>query len=210
MHDYTSRQLYMANGGNKLYIYKDGFGDNYNATAAEEAAWSIDVVDRALGRIETEENRTSLQFAIEDLLFHKYENTVKLLIDKLKDTSPARRIVFATALWKITGYEKSFEIIRQILAERKSESLDDVFLGLNELKDNTAARNFLIACLDGDDELLHTKAQKTISMWSWSGMTRLKENNLLDLLRPENKDSSSFSAAIEQLKRILTTGDQKE
>ena len=37
---FTSRELYMMNGGNKMYIYKDGFGDVYSASAAEEMKWA--------------------------------------------------------------------------------------------------------------------------------------------------------------------------
>jgi len=35
------------NGGNKLYIHKDGFGDVYSATAAEEAEWAKEVIDQS-------------------------------------------------------------------------------------------------------------------------------------------------------------------
>lgn len=47
MQPFTSKELYMMNGGQKLYIYKDGVGDIYNATATGEAQWARDVVDRA-------------------------------------------------------------------------------------------------------------------------------------------------------------------
>ncbi len=69
----------MMNGGNTLYIYKDGFGDIYHATAAEEAAWSREVVTNALRRIDTETNATNLRFAINDLIFHGYDDVDQLM-----------------------------------------------------------------------------------------------------------------------------------
>jgi hypothetical protein len=64
-----SKELYMMNGGNKLYIYKDGFGDIYNATAEEESEWAKEIISNALARIDVENNLTVLQFAINDLVF---------------------------------------------------------------------------------------------------------------------------------------------
>ena len=59
------------NGGVKFYIHKDGFGDVYNATVAEEAEWAKEVIDRALKRIETDGNATSFKMAVDNLKFHK-------------------------------------------------------------------------------------------------------------------------------------------
>jgi hypothetical protein len=102
---FTSKELYMMNGGNLLYMYKDGFGDVYNATPAEEAEWSKEVVAKALATIDTQENAIELQFAIENLRFHHYPDLKTFLIEKIKDTSPARQEAFATALWDIFTYK---------------------------------------------------------------------------------------------------------
>lgn len=101
MTNFTSRDLYIMNGGNLLYMYKDGFGDVYSATPAEEAEWAKEVVTMALDRINLEENAVVLQAAIENLRFHQYEGLKGLLIEKSNNTSPVRQATFATALWNI-------------------------------------------------------------------------------------------------------------
>lgn len=203
MHDHTSKQLYMDNGGNKIYIYKDGFGDVYSATPEEEARWAKEVVERALTRIETEKNQTVLEFAINDLVFHKFANIEGLLIKMMQDTSPGRQIAFASALWKIARHQKSFDIIMQNLQQHRDECLDNVFSSLINFKYNEAAQKFLVACLEGTDEVLHAKAQITIGMWSYTGMSILRDDNLLGLLKFENKQTDAFTKAIAELKQIF-------
>jgi len=86
------------NGGNKLYIYKDGFGDVYNATAEEEAEWSQLVVNKALHTLETEENAVNLRFAIDNLKFHNYNGWQDLVTRLMKNTTSTRKKAFADAL----------------------------------------------------------------------------------------------------------------
>lgn len=201
MPQYTSKELYMMNGGNTLYIYKDGFGDIYNATAEEEALWSREVVANALAQIDKETNATNLRFAINDLIFHGYKDVDRLLLDKLQDTSPARTIVFATLLWTMKGYEKSFGIIYQLFLNYRNHCLDDVFHALADFRNNTAARNFLLECLRGDDAQLQAKAHTTLTVWSYSGMPELRAAGLLDALR--SKDERTFQSGILQLRQVL-------
>lgn len=103
---FSSKELYMMNGGNKLYIYKDGFGDDYHATAAEEAEWSKEVVANALAVIDSTENAINLQFAIENLRFHEYPALKEFLLQKMEGTSPVRQAAFAKALLDIYQYKK--------------------------------------------------------------------------------------------------------
>lgn len=98
---FSSKELYMMNGGDKLYIYKDGFADIYNATEAEEEAWKLEYIANTLLKIDNETNGVILKFAIESLLFHNYPDLKKLLLDKLKDASSERKSVFESALSKI-------------------------------------------------------------------------------------------------------------
>lgn len=205
MQAFTSKELYMMNGGNKLYIYKDGFGDVYNATPAEEAEWAVEVVENALNRLEPETNTTVLKLLVESLSFHKYEGLESLLIEKIKHTTPSKQIAFAASLWNISKYEKSFGIIKQNLLQHRAECVNDAFWALNDLKKNAEAKQFIVECLEGDDEELSAKAQMTITMWSYSGIPQLRQNNLSELLKPENKNSVTFKPAIEELKKILFT-----
>jgi arabinogalactan endo-1,4-beta-galactosidase len=100
MNRFTSKELYMMNGGQKLYIYKDGFGDIYEATVAEEEAWKQEYIADTLVQIDNETNNVVLSFAIEGLRFHKYPALNALLLSKINDVncSPERKVVFETAL----------------------------------------------------------------------------------------------------------------
>lgn len=57
--------------------------------------------------------------------------------------------------------------------------------------------------MQGTDVILLKKAQVTINMWAYSGLPQLRDNHLLELLKPENKSNTTFHSAVEQLERIL-------
>ncbi len=101
---FTSKELYIMNGGNKTYIGKDGYADVYSATADEEKEWAKEIIAKALETLNKEENSVTLQFAIENLRFHEYDGLNELLINKMRDTNPARRKVFADAIAGIRCY----------------------------------------------------------------------------------------------------------
>ncbi|OBX25835.1 hypothetical protein LX77_03111 [Gelidibacter algens] len=203
MYNLTSKELYLANSGQKLYIYKDGFGDVYNATPEEEAEWAKEVVAKNLVKNQTETNSTSLQFAIEALQYHKYPELEDLLLQSLEHTTAVWQIVFASALWTMVNNQQSFDIIYQNLLQHRVDCLNDVFLGLGDFKNHNGARRFVIKCLEGDDDELAVKANVTLSIWAWSGLPELRENKLLDMLQPEHKQQPTFKPAIEQLKQLL-------
>jgi hypothetical protein len=202
MSPFSSKELYLMNGGNKTYIYKDGFGDVYKATPAEEAEWAQEVIERALAVIDSNVNPASFSGAIDSLLFHNYPSLEALLIKKMEDANPLRQVLFATALWRIYQYEKSFYILLYHV-QHTSECLTDIFLGLGDFRNNIGAKKFILACMEGDDDILSAKANMTINMWAYSGIPALRENSLLETLRPENKNEECFKTAIKQLKQIL-------
>ncbi len=203
MYDLTSKELYLANSGQKLYIYKDGFGDVYKATPEEEAEWAKEVVAINVAKIQNDNNRVSLQFAIEALQYHKYAGLEDLLLKSLQNTTAPRQIVFAAALWNMVSNQQSFDIIYQNLLLHRSECLSDVFLGLGDFKNHEGAKRFIVKCLEGDDDELSVKAHVTLSTWAWSGMPALRENKLLETLQPENKNQPVYKQAVAQLKQIF-------
>ena len=203
MATFSSKELFLMNGGNKQYIHRDGFGDVYHATASEEEEWTKEIVANAVARIETEDNATVVKFAIENLRFHNYTGLETLLVTKILEDGPVRQVIFATALWNLYKYPDSFEIIYRNLQQYRHQCLNTVFLSLDDFKNNDSARNFLLTCLKGNDGLLHTKAHMTISMWAYTGMPLLRENNLLDRLKIENKNEPSFKTAIELLEEVF-------
>lgn len=203
MNNLTSKELYLANGGQKLFIYKDGFGDVYKATPAEEAEWALEVVVKNLLKIQTENNRTNLQFAIEALQYHKYAGLEDLLLKSLENTTAPRQIVFAAALWNMVSNQQSFDVIYQNLLQHRSECLNDVFIGLGDFKDHDGAKRFLVKCMEEADDELSVKAHVTLSIWAWSGMPALRENKLLETLQPENKQQSAYAQAVAKLNQIF-------
>jgi Chaperone of endosialidase len=87
MNRFTSKELYMMNGGQKLYIHKYGFGDIYEATAAEEETWKQEYIAETLMEIDTATNSIVLHCAIESLRFHQYQDLNALLISKINDAN---------------------------------------------------------------------------------------------------------------------------
>lgn len=191
------------NGGNKLYIYKDGFGDVYNATPAEEAEWAQEVIANALTRIDEEKSTTNIKFAVDTLRFHNYTGLEALLLDKITGTGPARQIAFATALWTFYRYATSFDIILHNLQQHRAECLNDAFYALGDFIKNPSATAFITGCLEGDDEELIDKANMTIGIWAWSHLPALRENSLLELLRLGKADPESFRLSMKRLKRTI-------
>ena len=203
MQTFTSKELYIMNGGNTIYIHKDGFGDVYSATQTEEAEWAQEVIEMALAQVDTDTNVTTLKFAIDKLLFHKYPNIESLLKEKIKSSIPQKQVVLATALWNIYKDNKSFDLLYEHLLHYRAECVDVVFLCLIDFKDNDQAKEFLLTCLESGDEELFLKATTTISMWAYTGMPALRENNLLEMLKSKHMDTPTFKGAMEQLKRIF-------
>ena len=203
MQIFTSKELYIMNGGNKMYIHKDGFGDMYCATLTEEAEWAQEVIANALAQVDTVTNATTLKFAIDKLLFHQYPNIRNLLKQKIKSSAPEKQVVLATALWNIYQDDKSFELVHHHLLQHRAECLNVVFLCLIGFKDNEHAQEFLLTCLEGCDDELFLKANTTIVMWAYTGMPGLRENNLLEMLKMKDRDLPTFKLAIKQLKEIF-------
>lgn len=202
MQPFSSRQLYLMNGGNKTYIYKDGFGDVYHATPAEEAGWSQEVIAAALAKINTSNDGVELNSAIENLRFHAYAKLDALLQSKLEDASPVRRNAFAAALKNKDSYAKSVEAIYLDLAQHKDGGANDVFLQFGDFK-SEASKLFILACVEGDDDELFIKATITLGRWAYSGLPALRRNRLLETLQPENRQLPTFKTAVEQLKSIF-------
>jgi hypothetical protein len=205
MATFSNKELYMMNGGKKHYIRRDGFGDVYTATVSEEDEWTKEIIANAVARIETEDNATVVKFAIENLSFHQYAGLEALLVAKVMEEGPVRQVIFATALWSLYKYPDSFEIIYRNLQQHRHQCLNTVFLSLDEFKNNDAARQFIITCLTGDEAILHTKAHMAISMWAYTGMPLLRENNLLEQLKIENKNQPSFKVAVGLLEEVFRT-----
>ena len=103
MQPFTSKELYMMNGGQKLYIYKDGFGDVYEATAAEEAEWAQEVVEGALIKIATEKHSEAVVM----------QNLYDYILNHLEEPLPTLKelaVLFDTNEYKLKhGFREFFK-----------------------------------------------------------------------------------------------------
>jgi hypothetical protein len=147
-------------------------------------------------------NPASVRTAVDNLIFHNYSGLQALLLTKTQDAVSGRKVLLATALWRVYQYEKSLEILLEH-THGESECVNIVFLCLGDFKDNVAAKTFILQCMAGDDEKVILKAKMTLGIWAYSGMPSLRENNLLEALQPSNKDKEAFKEALKQLALIL-------
>lgn len=192
------------NGGNKLYLYKDGFGDVYSATPEEEAAWAQDVIDAALATIDTSENSSELMGAIENLRFHRYAGLDLLMVSELENASRERRISFAKALLRTPLYSRGVDALYQDEVQHRNSWTHHLMPVLQDRASN-AAKLFILTCVEGDDDALFIQATITLGRWAGSGMPALRQHRLLEILQPENRHHPLFCYAIEQLNYIFQT-----
>jgi len=203
----TSKELYIMNGGNKLYIWKDGYQDIYNATAGEEAAWDKEIIAAAIEQLDTQTNTVSLQFAVNTLLYHKQPGLEKLLKERLRDKNPVRQIAFANALWNISKNINCYETIMQHLSTENNQYPDEVFAALNDFKDCKPAQDFLVHCLEQHIPALAKKAKTVIAMWAYSGIPELRDDELTaNIISP---NAAIRKAAIAGLRKIFETKNRK-
>lgn len=199
----NSKELYMMNAGNKTYIYKDGFGDVYEATVEEEAEWKKEIVSNCLLKLDEEENEVVLKFAIETLLYHDFPGLEHLVANKLENVSVRKKIAFAAALWKNFRAHQSFMIIYEQFVLHRATCRDHVFTALTDLSGNSEANDFIIECLEAEDENLFLKAVTTINMWAYTGIPELRENDLLNKLAEGKANKNQFLQLVKAIKVIL-------
>ncbi len=195
----------MMNGGKTFYIYKDGFGDVYNATPAEEAQWKAELLDQYRDRLSVEDSPSILKQIIENLEYHQAEGLIPQVESLLETASSRRKTVLVSQLWRMTGYPAAFSKLVGILKEHRETCLDEVFLALIEMKGSPEAAAFLWDLLQSDDTLLAKKAHTTLVMWAYTGLPELRKTGLETDLKPEVKtaDPAAFSKALAAVRRVL-------
>src|SRR5205823_3126493 len=129
----------IMNGGNKIYIHKDGFGDVYDATPEEEAEWAEEVIAASLLKLEESHNSTDLENAINNLRFHRYQELNELLVKKFEGSSGDRKSIFAAILSRVDlnaawMEKKKVTLIYANLCETANKNMYDVFAKFADLK----------------------------------------------------------------------------
>ncbi|MGA0556726.1 hypothetical protein ACO2Q8_08755 [Larkinella sp. VNQ87] len=201
----TSKELFFMNGGITAYIHRDGFGEEYRATPAEEKQWTEELIALKWHLLDTEDNLPLLQSCIDTLSYHQAPNLLQKLTARLDQASLKQRAVIAGKLWKLCHYKPSFSILHELLLTHRDRMADDIFWIFNEMIDNKPLQRFLVDCLEGSDTVLQQKAHLTLTMWAYMGQPRLREGMLLSDLNPDrqNPDLESYQRALEKVKRLF-------
>ncbi len=205
MNQPTSKELYFMNGGKTHYIYTDGFGDIYNATPAEEIQWRKELIESKLERLDTEKNPVVLKGILDTLIYHQVPNLQQIITKKLAQAEPVLQIQLVSSLWKMNRYPQTFSVLFRLLNNHREQCITEVFSAMFDMTDNREVRNFLIACLEGEDVGLFSKAHIVLKMWAYMGISSLRQGTVLEDLGINNKQLKPvvFQAALHEVKGIL-------
>jgi hypothetical protein len=203
----ASKKLYMDNGGQIHYIHRDGFGDVYSATSGEEAAWKQELIETYTGRLQTETNETVLKGLIESLRYHGVPAEPELL-RRAAMASGRDRQAIAQALWDTGAGDTSVGVLLSLLDFENEDSYwrDYVFSSLYRIPQSAAARQWVLDCLRGDNEIHFRKAVEVLQMWGLKGgMTALNLYVLKPLTWAEKQAGSpEFQEAVAKVVKTLS------
>ena len=200
------KKIFMENGGIRHYIYRDR-GDSYNPSAADESLWRQELIEQYVQRLGTTDNKTSLRFITEALVYHKVEKVDDTLFEVARTASPKSR----QAIWEVLNEffpgSPNEEILISLLqfAEQDSYWRDFVFHAFFKMRGNRGVQHFLIECLRGNDETHFKKAVDVLRMWGIYGEKILMDRDLLDGLNWEvaKADGEDFLKSLERIVRLF-------
>jgi len=96
-----SKRLFMASGGLTHYIYLDGDGDRYHATAAEEAEWRKELLENYTKRIREETDGVNLSLIARNMQLNGAQDVEALLLKVSENASPKAKQGLAQALLEV-------------------------------------------------------------------------------------------------------------
>lgn len=199
----ASKMIYMSYGGNKMYMGREGFLEDYYASEEEEAEWKSELIARQVETLISSRDFSDVGIAISTLEYHDYPGLKDLMLTKIINAAPKIKILLAKNLWTIFKYEKSFEILHSVFLEGSDENLIEIFSALISFKNNQASKQFVLECLCNSDQTIFKNAVMTIEMWGWTGMPELRAEDLLNKLKFENRSLPEFKEVVIRLKSIL-------
>jgi hypothetical protein len=162
-----SKQLYMENGGQIHYIYLDGFGDEYRATPAEEAAWKQELIEQYRERLRVENNEVVLAGLLRSLHYHDVPDAETILIKRADKATLRERQAIGLALWNGNQHEKGVEILLSLMAEQETGSYwwNFVWTTLIRMQRSSIASAWVAACLKSNEPRFSQKAAEVIRVW---------------------------------------------
>ncbi len=202
-----SKRLFMDNGGNTLYIHTDGFGDVYHATDAEEAVWRAELIDIYTQRLAVEDNETVLAGIAQSLQFNGAKNVGDLLLEATQTANLKAKQSLAKILVEQFDAERGAEVLISLL-EYEAETdywRNYVFNSFFRMRDNRTVQNFIVQCLQGDNEIHFKKAVDVLSMWGIYGDKDLTDRELLLSLNWEDANANGpyFRETLEKTIKII-------
>lgn len=204
--DEVSKQLFMDNGGRTHYIHMDGNGDLYKATHLEEEAWRKELIEQRTQRLKVETNETVLCGIAETLLYNKATNVKEMLLERAATANDRDKQTIAIVLGRLFDDEDSVKFLVTLLELEPADYWRTfVFNSLFHLFKNQAAKQFIIACLKGDNEVYFKKAVDVVQMWGYSGDNKLLDKELLRGLNWEDACAAdpNFNQSLEKAIKII-------
>ncbi|MBI1226528.1 MAG: hypothetical protein GC192_14940 [Bacteroidetes bacterium] len=203
-----SKQLFMENGGQVHQIYRDGFGDEYKASPAEENAWRQELVENYKYRLTQENNGVVLTQIVRSLQHNYVKNVDEMLLEAAATTtSLANKQAISQTLYEVFNHEKTLDVLLSLLQFEHEESYwrDYVFSSFGRMRDNRAVQGFIIKCLKGDNETHFKKAVDVIASWGMKGDTTLMNRDLWLSLNWEDACAADphFNHALEKAIKII-------
>ncbi len=202
-----SKQLFMESGGNVHNIGRDGFMEEYKATAAEEAAWRAELIEKYTQRLGEEDNETVLASLAETLAYNGVKNVSERCCEAAKTATPKAQQAIAELLIKKFDAEKGAEVLIDLLKYEAEESYwrNYVFNRLFRMRDNVTVQHFVVQCLRGDNEIHFKKAVDVLAFWGMQGEKAFQDVTLLRALNWEDASAanSAFNETLDKAIQLI-------
>lgn len=203
----ASKRLFMENGGNIHNIGRDGFMDEYKATAVEEVAWRAELIERNTERLMEESNETVLESLANTLEYNGVQNVSERFCEAAKKATPKAQQAIAQVLIKKFDPEIGAEVLIDLLKYEDEESYwrNYVFNMMFRMRDNRTVQEFILQCLRGDNETHFKKAVDVLVFWGMQGDKAFTD---MTLLRALNWDAAcaadpNFNQSLEKVSGII-------
>lgn len=200
-----SRQLYMDNGGQTHYIYLDGFGDEYHASAADEAQWKQELIESYRQRLLVEDNESTAEFLLRTLLHHQAIGMEDLLITRARQAPLKDRQWIGQMLWKHFKSDYSTTLLIDFLKDNGLDTYwhDYAWTTLSRMKESRPTQAWVMECLQGSNPHFFRKSMDVLLVWS-IGHPALAGLLASGKLGQENKAlPDQYQLTLEKLQQLL-------
>ena len=203
-----SKRLFMENAGQVYQIHRDGFGDRYHATPAEENQWRRELIEQYDRRIREEDNGVVLAQIARNMQANYVRDVEDRLVEAATHAQPLARLGLAEALFEVFNSERAAEMLISLLDLQAEGDYwrNLVFNAFARMRDNRGVQNFLAGCLRGSDEIRYKKSLDVLIFWGLNlGEQALADREFLKKLDWENAVTKQpdFQVALQKAIRII-------